>query len=115
MSNSYGRVPDLPDRRDHLNAAPVEQLAKPEPEPGEGCRVSGFPFEQQIGGHAVVAVGYDDSTRRFPVPNSWGAGWGTQAGLFALPCVRDAVEPGVRRLDDPAGHRAVAPFRRRLT
>ena len=42
------------------------------------------PTEQQIGGHAVVAVGYDDSTQRFLVRNSWGPGWGKQ-GYFTLP------------------------------
>ena len=26
-----------------------------------------------IGGHAVMAVGYDDVTKRFIVKNSWGA------------------------------------------
>jgi C1A family cysteine protease len=34
------------------------------------------PNEQQLGGHAVLAVGYDDSSQRFIVRNSWGPGWG---------------------------------------
>ena len=42
------------------------------------------PGEQQIGGHAVMAVGYDDSERRFTVRNSWGPGWG-MGGYFTLP------------------------------
>ena len=42
------------------------------------------PSEQVIGGHAVMAVGYDDSAQRFLVRNSWGPGWG-QAGYFTLP------------------------------
>jgi C1A family cysteine protease len=77
----------------------------------KGCLASGFPFvfgftvyesfespevaktgqvnmpaanEQQIGGHAVLAVGYDDSAQRFIVRNSWGEGWGL-AGYFTMP------------------------------
>ena len=37
-----------------------------------------------IGGHAVLAVGYDDSAQTFLVRNSWGASWG-QAGYFTIP------------------------------
>jgi C1A family cysteine protease len=40
--------------------------------------------EAPIGGHAVMAVGYDQTTQRFLVQNSWGAGWG-QRGFFTLP------------------------------
>lgn len=40
--------------------------------------------EQQLGGHAVTLVGYDDSTRRFKVSNSWGKDWGDQ-GFFYMP------------------------------
>jgi C1A family cysteine protease len=40
--------------------------------------------EQVVGGHAVLAVGYDDSQQRFIVRNSWGTGWGMQ-GYFTLP------------------------------
>lgn len=43
-----------------------------------------LPGEQLLGGHAVVAVGYDDSAQRFTVRNSWGADWG-QAGYFTMP------------------------------
>ena len=42
------------------------------------------PGEQVLGGHAVLAVGYDDSAQTFTVRNSWGTGWG-QAGYFTLP------------------------------
>jgi C1A family cysteine protease len=42
------------------------------------------PDEQVLGGHAVLAVGYDDSTQTFLVRNSWGANWG-QAGYFTMP------------------------------
>ena len=40
--------------------------------------------EAAIGGHAVLAVGYDDSEQRFIVRNSWGAGWGIK-GYFTIP------------------------------
>lgn len=40
--------------------------------------------ESMVGGHAVVAVGYDDSTQRFLVRNSWGPDWG-QGGYFTMP------------------------------
>lgn len=42
------------------------------------------PDESQLGGHAVVVVGYDDESRRFRVRNSWGSGWG-QSGYFTMP------------------------------
>src|SRR5438552_524407 len=77
----------------------------------QGCLASGYPFvlgfsvyesfmspevaktgevplpprgEQLIGGHAVVAVGYDDSIQRFIVRNSWGTGWGMK-GYCTMP------------------------------
>jgi len=42
------------------------------------------PGEKQVGGHAVVGVGYDDATKRILVRNSWGPAWG-QAGYFTMP------------------------------
>lgn len=77
----------------------------------KGCLAEGFPFvfgftvyesfesdevraggvvpmpssgEQVLGGHAVLAVGYDDGTQRFLVRNSWGTEWG-QHGHFTMP------------------------------
>ncbi len=42
------------------------------------------PDEQTVGGHAVLCVGYDDSTQRILVRNSWGEGFG-QGGYFTMP------------------------------
>jgi C1A family cysteine protease len=77
----------------------------------KGCLASGYPFalgftvydsfesaevastgivpmptrsESVLGGHAVLAVGYDDSQQRFLVRNSWGNSWGMQ-GYFTMP------------------------------
>ena len=77
----------------------------------KGCLASGYPFvfgfavyesfmtqkvaqsghaplpaasEKQEGGHAVMAVGYDDANGWFLVRNSWGTGWGMK-GYFTLP------------------------------
>src|SRR6201993_5621551 len=77
----------------------------------KGCLASGFPFvfgftvyssfegakvaktgivpmpgsaEKPVGGHAVLAVGYDDDSREFLVRNSWGTGWGLK-GYFKIP------------------------------
>ena len=44
------------------------------PAPGEGV----------VGGHAVLAVGYDDKTQRFMVRNSWGTRWGKR-GYYTMP------------------------------
>jgi C1A family cysteine protease len=40
--------------------------------------------EAVIGGHAVMAVGYDDARQWFLVRNSWGTGWGIK-GYFTMP------------------------------
>ena len=40
--------------------------------------------ETMVGGHAVLAVGYDDTSHRFIVRNSWGTGWGLK-GYFTMP------------------------------
>src|SRR5437588_133133 len=42
------------------------------------------PKEKMLGGHAILAVGYDDTQRRFIIRNSWGPDWGVK-GYFTLP------------------------------
>ena len=42
------------------------------------------PGEHVVGGHAVLAIGYDDRQRRFLIRNSWGEAWGMK-GDFTMP------------------------------
>ena len=42
------------------------------------------PGEEVVGGHAVVAIGFDDSQQWFLVRNSWGTSWGVK-GYFTMP------------------------------
>jgi hypothetical protein len=41
-------------------------------------------YDQALGGHAILFVGYNDITQTLLVRNSWGADWG-MAGYFTLP------------------------------
>lgn len=44
--------------------------------------------EQVLGGHAVMAAGYNDQEQRFLIRNSWGKGWGLTGvndGYFTMP------------------------------
>jgi C1A family cysteine protease len=86
----------------------------------KGCLASGYPFvfgftvyqsfespavartghapmpgwaERPVGGHAVMAVGYDDASQWFLVRNSWGAKWGMK-GYFTLP-YSYLIQPGL--------------------
>lgn len=40
--------------------------------------------EQMLGGHAVLAIGYDNNKKAFKIRNSWGTNWG-QKGHFWMP------------------------------
>ena len=89
----------------------LDQRLTPTEDQLKGCLASGFPFvfgfavyesfespkvartgevplpkpdETMLGGHAVLAVGYDNPNRRFIVRNSWGTGWGLD-GYFTMP------------------------------
>lgn len=42
------------------------------------------PNEDVLGGHTVMAVGYDDVKQVFIIQNSWGASWGDH-GYFYMP------------------------------
>lgn len=42
------------------------------------------PGEKLLGGHAVLAVGYNDTTQMVRIRNSWGQFWG-QSGYFDMP------------------------------
>jgi len=42
------------------------------------------PNDKLEGGHAVMAVGYDDKTEHFIIRNSWGTNWALK-GYFTLP------------------------------
>lgn len=43
-----------------------------------------LPKEKVIGGHAVMAVGYNDAQQRFIIRNSWNTDWGMK-GYFTMP------------------------------
>lgn len=51
------------------------------------------PGDSLLGGHAVAAVGYDDSDQLFIFRNSWGRGWGDE-GYGYLPYAY-LVDPGL--------------------
>lgn len=69
------------------------------------------PHEEHLGGHSMVAVGYDDRERVFVVRNSWGASWGERGHCFL-----SYAYVGDRRFTDEAWvlrseRRAAAPDR----
>ena len=108
----FRRKPPAPAYRDaRKHAAVLYQRVTQELSQLRGCLAAGFPFvfgfsvyeafesdtvaangrvpmpkakEKMLGGHAVLAVGYDHPKRRFIVRNSWGLTWGQQ-GYFTMP------------------------------
>ncbi|MGD8238756.1 MAG: C1 family peptidase [Armatimonadota bacterium] len=70
-----------------------ESIWRPEVEETGEIPLPG-PTDRQIGGHAVVAVGYDDSQGALLIRNSWGTGWGVE-GYGWLPY--EYVEWGLAR------------------
>jgi C1A family cysteine protease len=100
----------------------------------KGCLASGFPFvfgfsvydafeteemaktgvlempassEKLRGGHAVLAVGYDDASRRFIVRNSWGRS-GAWAGISRFPTPISSTT-GFRTDSGRSADRPIAP------
>ena len=55
------------------------------------------PKEKVMGGHAVMAVGYDDAQERFIIRNSWDTDWGMK-GYFTMPY--DYLDPNKNLADD---------------
>jgi C1A family cysteine protease len=51
---------------------------------GDGVMPMPKPGEKVLGGHAVLAVGYDDTKKQLIVRNSWSEGWGDH-GYFYMP------------------------------
>jgi C1A family cysteine protease/fibronectin type 3 domain-containing protein len=47
-----------------------------------GKKVYSVPKGTNLGGHAIVIVGYDDSLNAFKIQNSWGTGWGDKGFGF---------------------------------
>jgi C1A family cysteine protease len=110
--NQFTHAPSAQAYKDALAAKALSYSRVPRTlQQFKGCLASGYPFvlgftvyesfesaataqsgalnmpapgEQVLGGHAVLAVGYDDAQQRFVIRNSWGAGWG-QAGYFTMP------------------------------
>ena len=105
------RPPDTCFQNALLNKAVLYQRVIQDLNQMKGCLASGYPFvfgftvyqsfmsqsvaqtghapmpasgETVEGGHAVLAVGYDDANQWFLVRNSWGTSWG-MAGYFTLP------------------------------
>ncbi len=111
--SQFTKRPPAPAYKDAaLDKAVQYQRVVPSLNQMKGCLASGYPFvfgftvyssfesdavastghapmpntrkERQMGGHAVMAAGYDDKQQWFIIRNSWGTGWGMK-GYFTLP------------------------------
>jgi len=76
------------------------------------------PGESVAGGHAVLAVGYDDRQQRFIIRNSWGPHWGLK-GYFTMP-YQYLMEPNlsddfwtIRLVEDDGGGNRPAPKKKK--
>ena len=76
------------------------------------------PGESVVGGHAVMAVGYDDTKQCFVIRNSWGPDWG-MAGYFTMP-YQYLMEPNlsddfwtIRLVDDGGGAKKPSPKKKK--
>ena len=76
------------------------------------------PGESVVGGHAVMAVGYDDTNQWFIIRNSWGPDWG-MAGYFTMP-YQYLMEPNlsddfwtIRLVDDAGGVKKPSPKKKK--
>lgn len=49
------------------------------------------------GGHAMVLVGFDDTTRMFVVRNSWGADWGDHGYCYISYDFFTHTEPALQK------------------
>jgi C1A family cysteine protease len=58
--------------------------------------------ERSIGGHAVMAAGYDQSRQRFLVRNSWGEKWGKKGLFWGYESVRVDSQTGFMALPEKA-------------
>ena len=56
--------------------------------------------ERLLGGHAVMACGYDDSTQMFLIRNSWSRYWGIQEGNLGGYCYMPYTYLADRNLSD---------------
>jgi C1A family cysteine protease len=111
ISKFRDKPPDAAFTAAKANLVVLYQRLIPDLDTMRGCIASGYPFvfgftvyqsfegsavaksgqlempnfaEKRIGGHAVMAVGYDDAKRVFLIRNSWGTDWGKK-GYFTMP------------------------------
>lgn len=88
---TYHRISGLDELRAELAEGHAVVFGFDVPESFEGSEISETgimrppdPGERIVGGHAVLAVGYDDERAQLVVRNSWGRSWGLD-GYFRMP------------------------------